>query len=84
MATLLNLGFYGEHVIKGANAFDDPEQVWIDSREMIEAIQKSKITKPSTNEEDETRTTDGGIEAQISNSPMIDGMSKENPEKTEE
>lgn len=84
MATLLNLGFYGEHVIKGANAFDDPEQVWIDSREMIEAIQKSKITKPTANEgTEETRTTDGGIEAQISNSPMLDGMSKENPEKVE-
>lgn len=83
MATLLNLGFYGEHVIKNANAFDDPEQVWIDSREMIEEMQKSKISKQTTNEESETRTTDGGIEAQISNSPMIDGISKENTKESE-
>ena len=81
MATLINLGFYGEHVIKEANAFNDPEQVWVDSREGIEAHQKSLLGNSENQEKDETRTTDGGYDAQISNSPMIDGMSKEKLEE---
>ena len=83
MATLLSHGFYGEHVIKAANAFDDPNQVWVDSRPLIEAYQKSLFEKSSSNNssigeggEGEKKPNADRLSQdnsdQVNNSPMID------------
>lgn len=73
IATLLAKGFNGRHVIKESNAFSDPEQVWTDSKEMIEAIQKSLITDSSTENIEVTENTSGDPINQTTNSPIIDG-----------
>lgn len=87
LANLINIGIYGKHAIETVNMFDDNNQVWVDSREMIEAHQKSMFSvsedvKPST--EENVQTTDGGLSAQIENSPNIDGMKTEKVETVEE
>lgn len=76
ISTLLGCGFYGEHVINESGAFNDPAQVWADSRDGIEAFQKRGGQGSA---ESKGKTTDGGMEAQIGNSPLIDGLSKESP-----
>ena len=40
---MLAKGLNGRHVLKEAEIFPDAEQVWLDSKEMIEAIQKSAL-----------------------------------------
>lgn len=82
LANLLSHGIYGLHALNTVNLFEDVNQVWEDSRELIEKYQSSLFESNHT-ENDEVLTTDGGYEAQISNSPNIDGMSKERPETAE-
>lgn len=82
LANMLSHGIHGLHALNTINLFDDVAQVWADSKEIIEKYQNSLFEKNKEGAED-NQTTDGGIEAQISNSPMLDGMSKENPEKAE-
>lgn len=69
ISTLIKCGFEGKHIIKQANLFNDPEQVWVDSREGIEAYQKSQIG--NGNEIKEENTSEDPIN-QIKNSPFID------------
>lgn len=83
LANMLSHGIYGLHALKTINLFDDVSQVWTDSKEIIEQYQKSLFNKETSTEE-KTQTTDGGEEAQITNSPLIDGMSKEKPIQTTE
>lgn len=72
LATLLNQGVYGLHALKTVNLFEDVNQVWEDSREMIEMVQRSKVDEePKKILQDESD--------QVMNSPLIDGMSRENP-----
>lgn len=73
IATLLAKGFDGRHLIKESNAFSDPEQVWTDSKDMIQAIQKSLITKESGESTDNMENTSGDPINQTTNSPIIDG-----------
>lgn len=75
---LLNCGIYGLHALNTVNLFSDVNQVWNDSKENIEKYQESLFDKKDS-EGNKAQTTDGGYEAQISNSPRIDGMSKEKP-----
>lgn len=84
LANMLSHGIYGLHALKTINLFDDVSQVWTDSKELIERYQNSVFDKESTSTTENTQTTDGGKEAQISNSPLIDGMSTEKPIETEE
>ena len=78
-ATMVSHGVFGLHALKMANLFDDTMQVWEDSKELIEMYQKSLFKADEQSQKEETTTTDGGLEAQIENSPLIDGMSKERP-----
>jgi hypothetical protein len=72
LATLLNQGVYGLHALKTVNLFEDVNQVWEDSREMIEMVQRSKVDEePKKLLQDESD--------QVMNSPLIDGMSREDP-----
>lgn len=81
LSNLINIGVYGLHAFKVVNMFPDVNQAWSDSKEMIEAYQKSKVASPK--EEPTPQTTDGGMEAQIENSPNIDGMKTEEIIETE-
>lgn len=77
-ATLSNLirsGVYGLHALKCVNMFEDVNQVWTDSKELIAKYQESLFKDQSTTEK--PQTTDGGLTAQIENSPNIDGMKTE-------
>lgn len=83
LATMLSHGIHGLHALKVANLFADPLEVYKDSQTLIERYQESVFSK------DSTTTADGKVASddsdQISNSPLIDGMSTSDPngEKTE-
>ena len=87
MATMLSHGIHGLHALKAVNLFSDPLEVYKDSQPLIEKYQASIFDKPSTtsqksNSDDKVASDESD---QISNSPLIDGMSFEKPEgeKTE-
>lgn len=83
LSNLINIGVYGLHAFKVVNMFSDVNQAWSDSKKMIEAYQKSKVANVEEDTE-EPLTTDGGMEAQIENSPNIDGMKTEEVVNIEE
>lgn len=78
ISTLLSHGFDGESVIKTANVFDDPMQVWNDSKEGILKYQETLYAKANEGEggEDEPKPDKGktmqDMSDQTSNSPNID------------
>ena len=80
LANLINVGVYGLHAFKVVNMFSDVNQAWSDSKEMVEAYQQSRL-KTDT---EKPQTTDGGLEAQIENSPNIDGTKTERVEVADE
>lgn len=73
ISTMLNAGIYGEHVLKEANVFPDPHQVWIDSKPTIEKIQEKLFKETEKKEEVEVQTniSEDPIN-QIENSPNVD------------
>lgn len=76
LVAMLNSGIYGEDAIKTINLFDDPNEVWNHSKDMIIANQEK-------NSKDSVDTTETGLQDesdQIGNSPNIDGMKMENKE----
>lgn len=77
LSNLINIGVNGLHAFKVVNMFPDVNQAWTDSKEMVEAYQQSRLKGTET---EEPQTTDGGLEAQIENSPNIDGMKTERVE----
>lgn len=86
MATLLSHGFNGLHVIKAANMFEDPNQVWADSKKGIELYQEStyenkdKITNAVGGIGEKKPDADRNMpdeSDQIANSPNIDGIKTE-------
>jgi hypothetical protein len=78
ISTLLSHGFDGESVIKTANVFDDPMQVWNDSKEGILKYQETLYAKANEGEggENEPKPDKGktmqDMSDQTSNSPNID------------
>nr|DAO52690.1 MAG TPA: Portal [Caudoviricetes sp.] len=80
MATLLSHGFYGEDVVNAIPFFDDPNEVWNRSKELIEKYQSSIFDKSSQNQaqggEGEQKPnsdrTMQDLSDQVSNSPVID------------
>ena len=78
-ANLVSHGVNGLHALKAVNFFDDVAQVWTDSKDLIEQYQKKTFG------EDETVEKSSNLpEYQISNSPLIDGISKESPNGNED
>lgn len=80
IATLISHGFYGEHVIKEANCFKDPTQVWLDSKDGIIKYQESlwankveAVGGEGEKEASENKTSTDPLN-QVSNSNRIDGM----------
>lgn len=78
-ANLVSHGVYGLHALKVCNMFEDTMQVWADSKDLIEQYQDRNF-----GEQEEVQQTADLPEFQIGNSPNIDGMSDEVPEKAEE
>lgn len=81
-ATAVSHGVYGLHALKQMDAFEDVNQVWEDSRPLIEAYQKSIFEKGNNQAEGgegEKKPNSDRLEQdlsdQISNSPSIDGTS---------
>lgn len=81
-ATAVSHGVYGLHALKQMDAFEDVNQVWEDSKPLIEAYQKSIFEKGQNNAEGgegEQKPNADRLEQdlsdQITNSPSIDGIS---------
>lgn len=80
MATLLSHGIYGEDVLNAIPFFDDPNEVWQRSKELIEKYQSSIFDKTTSNEavggaDEQTPNADrtiGDLSDQVENSPIID------------
>ncbi|MCD7724300.1 MAG: phage portal protein [Clostridiales bacterium] len=66
LATLLSHGIYGLHAIKEINMFSDPNQVWEDSKEIIEKYQASIFEKTNTSNQ-----AVGGMEEQAPNADRV-------------
>lgn len=82
-ATAVSHGIYGLHALKAMDAFEDINQVWEDSKELIEAYQKSIFDTSNTNnnavgglgeQEPNADRIQQDLSDQISNSPLIDGI----------
>ena len=77
-ATYVSHGVYGLHALQAINAFGDVNQVWEDSKEMIEKYQKSLFEKSNESvggmdEQAPNKDRLQGDESdQIDNSPTID------------
>jgi len=81
LSSMIASGIYGKHAIDTVNLFDDPNQVWADSESLIAKHQDKLFGAEERIEEiakSENITSDNPI-AQITNSPLIDGMSREKP-----
>lgn len=77
-ANYVSHGIYGLHALKAINGFDDVAQVWADSKDLIEEYQKSTF-----GEKEEVQKSSDLPEYQIGNSPLIDGMEKEQPKEND-
>ena len=80
MATLLSHGIYGEDVLNAIPFFDDPNEVWQRSKEIIEKYQASVFDKSTDNKavggaDEQTPNADrimSDLSDQVENSPIID------------
>ena len=87
-ATLLSRGVHGRHALKVTELFEDNEQVWRDSQEMIEAYQ-TRQCKGEPGEQYGTSSSSGDVKDigdndrilqdssdQTSNSPIVGGFTE--------
>ena len=76
LATLLSHGIYGSHAIKTINLFDDENQVWADSEELITKYQKSLFEKETTSSDGDVADTENRLTPDLSdqteNTPLLD------------
>lgn len=70
LVQLANIGVSGQHLFKQSEIFPDPVQAWLDSKDMFEAIQKSKISEKTSAD---TRISADSSD-QTENSPILDGL----------
>ena len=78
-ATYVSHGINGLHALRVTGAFDDINQVWEDSKEMIEKYQTNLFEKQQSSQGEENLGFSESLDNQIQNSPVIDGNSKEDP-----
>lgn len=69
-ATLVSHGVHGRHAMEYIDAFTDTEQTWIDSKDGVEAYQKT-IYEKNTNENLNSNSA-SDTQNQTENSPIID------------
>lgn len=68
-ATAVSHGIHGLQALKAMNAFEDVNQVWEDSKELIEKYQDSIFNKQETAKD----RLDGDYSDQVKNSPSLKG-----------
>lgn len=74
LATLIKNGVYGAHAIRSINYFDDPNQVWEDSKQLIEKYQKSLFDGNNATDTDIDDRLQQDTSDQATNSPFVDGI----------
>ena len=72
-ATYVSHGLHGRHALKEIDAFGDVEQVWNDSKDLIEAYQKATFLNSAKEQIENDRIMQDSSD-QVSQSPIIDGM----------
>lgn len=80
IATLLQQGFVLEDVLDAVTLFSDPAQVIERSGESVKDKQNAKDSSEEIKEDEDVKFGAEDPANQISNSPLIDGMSKEKVE----
>ena len=78
-ATLVSHGINGMQALKAINLFDDVAQTWADSKDTIEKYQQSLFKNDNTQSSEKDEKLQSNESDQITNSPIIDGMSKQKP-----
>ena len=78
-ATLVSHGINGMQALKAINLFEDVAQTWSDSKDMVEMYQKSLFDKNNANTSEKDEKLQSNESDQITNSPIIDGISKQKP-----
>ncbi|MCM1224612.1 MAG: phage portal protein [Lachnospiraceae bacterium] len=77
LKNLLSCGVNGLEAFKICGLFEDVNQAFCDSADLVRRYQDSLFNKQNTTTSDEKPlTTDGGYESQIQNSKRLDGMNK--------
>lgn len=71
LATLLSHGIKGNHAIKTINLFDDENQVWADSKALIEKYQ-DKLFTDNSNVNDFEGKTSQDLSDETNNTPLLD------------
>ncbi len=75
IATLLSHGIRGDYVLNAVPFFDDPNEVWVGSRDLIEQYQDSvfgeKEEAEDTTAEDNTNNAVGGLDEESPNADRI-------------
>lgn len=72
MVAMIKAGINGRVSMETVDLFQDVAQAWEDSKDMIEAYQKSIVEKANGGQEEKREQSD--LSDQISNSPILDGM----------
>jgi hypothetical protein len=80
IATLLQQGFVLEDVLDAVTLFSDPAQVIERSGESVKDKQNAKESSEEIKEDEDVKFSAEDPANQISNSPLVDGMSKEKVE----
>lgn len=73
-ATYFQNGIHPRHILKLIDAFEDVEQVFIDSSDMLFAIQKKIADSGNESNDLKGENTSDDLKNQIEQSPIIDGM----------
>ena len=82
-SVMVSHGIYGLHALNVINLFDDPQQVYEDSKKLIDKYQDSLFNK-ATNSVSTAPEKAGSDESdQIVNSPNLDGMNRISPDVEE-
>lgn len=69
-ATAVSHGIHGLHALRAMNAFEDVNQVWEDSKELIEKYQSGIFDKQKSEQKDRL---EADYSDQTDNSPMLNG-----------
>ena len=65
--------------LKAINLFEDVAQTWADSKDTIEKYQQSLFKNDNTQSSEKDEKLQSNESDQITNSPIIDGISKQKP-----
>ena len=71
-ATYFNCGIHPLHILQIIDSFPDPEQTFVDSSDVMMALQKKMIDSGNTEQKSDTFNTSGDPANQTENSPILD------------